>query len=421
MSRRKGLRLAIFILVSIFCMGCKSEDEDTVTITVIHAWGGTEADHGAMRDIYQDFQKENPDINVQFIAMPTRDEMLGKVEDMIMVGNVPDIVDFGGMGENNIYHFMEENDMLVDIMPYLDEDSSFADCLSEANLKYWTVNGQNLYNISDVISLSGGYWYNKDIISSAGIEKMPETWEEFFTMCDKIQSWAQSKDNGVRPLQPSAEGYLYFMDHMLADSMGDYRFSLNNHLNSFSDASLELALDQIDKAFVYTSIEGTEYSYRDETSLFNQGQIALYVNGVWGASMISDNLDAAYALLPTESGVSTSCQSACLGYVVGNNNDSARQEAAIRFVKYMLKPETQLRIFEETGQIPADFENLISSYKDSQPRICKAAETVLRADKKIEVTDNFWSASQKDEIADSLVDMLSGKISRDEMKEILKK
>ena len=86
---------------------------------MIHAWGGTGEDHVAMRDIYDGFQKENPDIEVQLISMPGRKEMLRKVEDMIMVGDMPDVITFSGMGQNTTYDFIVENDMALDIMPYV--------------------------------------------------------------------------------------------------------------------------------------------------------------------------------------------------------------------------------------------------------------------------------------------------------------
>lgn len=410
----------VLILLCLLLGGCAEEEKKTVTITVIHAWGGTESDHAAMREIYAEFQRKNPDINVQFIAMPTRDEMIRKVEDMIMVGNIPDVVNFGGMGENNVYRFMEENDMLIDLMPYVEMDKEFAKNISEVNLQYWTVDRKCLFNISDVISLSGGYWYNKKILKEAGVNKIPTSWSGFFEMCEKIQTWSEKERNGVMPLQPSAEGYLYFMDHILADYNMEDRFLSQNHKIAFNDADLDRAIEMIKKVYRYTTTEGTEYSYRDETSLFNKGKIALYVNGVWGAPMIAEKMEAEYALLPTESGTSMSCESACLGYVLGKGNDSAKQKASIRFLKYMLSAEVQFRIFDETGQIPASFHAMFSRYKDNRSRIFKAAETVLNAEKKIEVIDNFWNVSQKKKMADSIVQVLTENLTEQELKEMLR-
>lgn len=75
----RGLFFSIGIAGSLILGGCGKEEKEPVTITMIHAWGGTGEDHVAMRDIYDGFQKENPDIEVQLISMPGRKEMLRKV------------------------------------------------------------------------------------------------------------------------------------------------------------------------------------------------------------------------------------------------------------------------------------------------------------------------------------------------------
>ena len=100
--------IVLMLILGVGCIleGCRKESNHSVTITLIHAWGGTEEDHVAMREIYEEFQEENPDINLQMISMPTREDMMRKVEDMIMVGNIPDIVSFSGTGKNSTYDFM---------------------------------------------------------------------------------------------------------------------------------------------------------------------------------------------------------------------------------------------------------------------------------------------------------------------------
>ncbi|MCI9442515.1 MAG: carbohydrate ABC transporter substrate-binding protein [Ruminococcus sp.] len=199
------------------CCGCRKMEKEPVSITIIHAWGSTEADHVAMRDIYEGFQKENPDVRLHLIPMPTRAEMLRKVEDMIMVGDALDIVTFSGMGKNRTYEFMVENDMALDLMPYLEADPEFAKSISEANIDYWVTEENQLYTVADVLSLSGGYWYNEEIFEQAGIDSIPGTWNEFLDMCETLRGWSKEQGQGVCPLQASGEGYLYFADHILAD------------------------------------------------------------------------------------------------------------------------------------------------------------------------------------------------------------
>lgn len=404
------LGLAGGILMAFLLAGCQKKQPEQVMLTVIHAWGGTEEDHVAMREIYESFQEKNPDIQLRLISIPTRDEMLRKVEDMIMVGNIPDVISFSGLGRNETYDFMVENDMALNLMPYVQQDEDFESSIAEANLEYWATDRGELFNIADVLSLSGGYWYNEDIFREAGIERIPQTWQEFMEMCETLQRWSVKEEAEIKPLRVSLEGYLYFLDHMLADNGGAAEGAIQSHWMFHEDWELETAIDRLKEIYAYSSAEDEHYSYRDETDLFNERKLAMYVNGVWGAPMISDDIHAAYALLPTESGKEMSCESACMGYVLGNSKNVEKERAAVRFLKYMLSEDVQTRILEETEQIPANPKLSLESYKDEKPRLYQAAELVLNAQRKIEVPDNLWNSSQKARFSDHILEVLSGEL-----------
>ena len=406
-NKVKKLLLLMWILL-ICCMlsGCEKEKKK-VTITVIHSWGGTEADHVAMRQIYEQFQNENPDINLRLISMPTRNETLRKVEDMIMVGDTPDIIAFSGMGENSIYNFMVENNMALDIQPYLEEDAEFDGNVSKTNKKYWTTKAGNLYTVVDVLSLSGGYWYNEEILEKAGVKQLPETWNEFIDMCDRINEWSKKESAEVKPLRPSAEGYLYFMDHML--------FSEKDSISEISDEDFVDTLKKMESIYHFSTFENTSYSYRDETRLFNEGRLAIYVNGVWGAPMISEKIHAKYALLPTKDGISMSCESASLGYVLGKSGSKEREDASVRFLKYILSEKVQIQILERTEQFPANPNISLETYKNEKNRMYQAATLVLDAERKIEIPDNVWSASQKEYFTDNIFKVLTNEMDKQEL------
>ena len=54
--------------------------------------------------------------------------------------------------------------------------------------------------ISTAAFACSGMFWNPELFAEAGIEKFPETWEEFWDCCDRLQA------NGITPLGLHTEG-----------------------------------------------------------------------------------------------------------------------------------------------------------------------------------------------------------------------
>lgn len=415
MPMKRMFKLLLLLGMLLLLTGCQTKTQELTEITFIHGWGSTEADHETMRQIYRDFETENPDIKINMISMPTSDEVVRKTEDMVMVGTIPDIVFLGGKGIDSIYQYMVDHRYALDLMPYLQEDAEFAANLAPANLEYWTTDDGKLYSVSDVLILGGGYWYNKDIFEKAGVTAIPKTWNEFEAACRKIEYWAEKRNNGVAPMHLSVEGYMYFTDHIMA-SMG----------TSILEDSIELDADMLFNVLevlknVHEHAVGKSgnYTYRDETSLFNEGKLAIYVNGVWGAAMIDEGLNVEYALMPGGS-KTICCESAGAGYILGSTGDQKRQEASVRFLKYMLSEDVQKRILLETQQVPANPNIRIEDYADQMPRFSQAVSTAQQAETKIEIPEQLWTNYQTSMFSEHIYDVLNGDFNRQTFYDLLR-
>lgn len=395
----------------ILLAGCGMKQTAQVEITVIHGWGSTEEDHVAMRNIYSDFEEKNPDIKLRLISMPTSSEMLRKVEDMITVGEIPDVIFLGGEGRDSVYRFMVENDLALDLMPYIRKDEELRGSMSPVNLDYWTTDEGHLYTVSDVLLLSGGYWYNEDIFRQAQVTEIPRTFEEFDEACRKIELWAAREKNGVEPLQIPAEGYLYFADYIMAAGEESSREAIERNEILIEERQMLEMLKKLQNIYTYSAVKAQAYSYRDEISMFNEGKLAMYINGIWAASAIEDDMHVRYALLPAGRETSISCESACLGYIIGNSREDARKEASIRFLKYMMSSQVQERILKETGQMPANPNISLAECRDEMPRFYQAAETVLSAEQKIEVPENLWDNGSKNVFINNILEVLGGNMN----------
>lgn len=188
--KKTGIRIFVLLCCCLFLAGCTKKQEEKVEITMIHGWGSTEADHVAMRQIYEEFEKEHPDIHLNLVSMPSSADVISKVGDLLTVGEIPDIVFTGGDGRESVYRFMVQKGFAVDLIPYIEEDEEFAKNVSEVITNSWITKEGSLYTLSDVL-LMGGYWYNEEIFRKAGIKEVPKTWEEWFAACEKIENLNQ--------------------------------------------------------------------------------------------------------------------------------------------------------------------------------------------------------------------------------------
>ena len=415
MPMRRIIKLFLGLCLVFLLAGCQSKAQELTEITFIHGWGSTEADHETMRQIYRDFEAENPDIKINMISMPTSDEVVRKTEDMVMVGTLPDIVFLGGKGIDSIYQYMVEHRYALDLMPYIKEDEVFASNLAPSNLEYWTTEDGKLYSVSDVLILGGGYWYNKEIFTQAGVTAIPKTWNEFEAACRKIERWAENKNNGIQPMHLSAEGYLYFTDHIMAS----LDTSILEDEIPMEEDTLFSVLDILKNVHEHSVGKSGNYTYRDETSLFNDGKLAIYVNGVWGAAMIEEQLDVAYALMPGGS-KTICCESAGAGYILGNTGDTKRQEASVRFLKYMLSRDVQTRILLETQQVPANPNINIADYEKEMPRFSQAVATAQQAEIKIEIPEQLWANQQTQVFSEYIFSVLNGDFNRQTFFDLLR-
>ena len=98
------------------------------------------------------------------------------------------------------------------------------------------------------------------------------------------------------PLGPTVEGYLYITDQMLAKNRGRGSVAISQNKVPMSQSEICTVLEQQKELWHYTKPLSKEYSYRDETDLFNDEKLAMYINGIWGAFMIDETLPVSYAL-----------------------------------------------------------------------------------------------------------------------------
>ena len=392
--------------------GCSNRKEDVLELTMIHGWGSTEADHIIMRQIYEDFEREHPNIHLNLVSMPSSADVINKVGDLLTVGEIPDIVFTGGDGRDSIYKFMVQKGYALNLMPYMKTDEEFSSNISPVILESWSMNGEELYTVSDVL-LMGGYWYNTEIFKRAGVKEVPKTWEEWITACKKIK---QLNEN-IEPVILDGNHITYLMTSILADENLKEIDHIKASKMNVNTVAFDKVLEKLREISQYAILVGN-YNYRDTLASFNAGESAIYINGVWANTMIDENLPISYAPFPSKDGKGIVTISACVGYILGNTGDEKRMEASVELLKYMLSEETASKILEQTGQLPSN-PNIQITEQSGGARLNQAVECIKNAGLIIETPVNLWDLSKKEEFEENIILFLQNKITEQELRKRL--
>lgn len=408
---RNSKKICLFLLLLCFCgciAGCEKNTEERVEITIIHGWGSSEFGHEYMREIYKNFEKENPNIHLNLIAMPFSTDVINKVSDLLTVGKIPDVIFTGGDGRESIYSFMVEEGYAVDLNPYIEEDAEFAEDVSEVILNNWVTEDGKLYTVSDVL-LMGGYWYNQEIFEKAGISEPPKTWEEWLEACEKIEKL----DGTITPIVLNSEHISYLMTAILAnDHMEELKQGKEIQIPKDIE-SFERMLKKLQDLSQYATL-AEDYSYRDTLLTFNQGESAIYINGVWANSMIDSKLSIACAPFPSDDGKGIGTLSACVGYILGDTGNKKRIEASVEFLKYMLSEEVAEKILTQTGQLPSNPKIEVSE-QNSNERMIQAVNSIKDAGLLVPTPENLWDLSEKEKFGENIILYLKNKITGKEL------
>ena len=193
----------ILLLMLLMCLsGCGTlSQSDEISIVLLHGWGTMEEDNQAMREIYSEFEKDNPDISLKMISMPSPENVTSKVKEMISVGKLPNLIYIGETGIDTLYSFMVTQGYVIDIMPYIEKDKEFQSMIAPETLMKWkTADGK----LVPVIfrpwhEMSGGwFWWGTKSCTAEEIKKLYQLTFDVLSKEYHLKNivWAYSPNSG---------------------------------------------------------------------------------------------------------------------------------------------------------------------------------------------------------------------------------
>lgn len=325
--------------------------------------------------------------------------------------SLPDVISAGG------YNLIDSmRDQLVDLTSLVDDQ--WKNSISEV---CWDVNSRdgNIYGIPYSRQVIG-YFYNKDLFEKAGIKEPAKTWDEFFEQCDKLLA------AGITPvsMDTADSGWLtsLLLGAMIASNDEGEKFMNTSLPKNYNTQEFIDAAGMIQKLFQkYTTQDAIGGKYENGASNFFMEQTAIIANGPW---MVSDFYDT----FMVEEGFAYKIGTAMFpGDVMYNSgkigfNIAAKSEeqlkASLEFVKFMTSADSQQKMLEMTGDIPADV-NVTSD--NIYPLINEVVENGNHAARNINDFQSLWYANVVDEISIQYPLLAQGQITPEEFATALTK
>lgn len=331
----RGLGLGCLLLLA----GCQNAAQSKTSIRFAN-WGGAGDDSEFSRlvkDIYAEFESENPDLKLRVEGIPGSQEYVNKLLLSFVADSEPDVIT---LDASSAAVFIDSG-VLADLTPLIQADKSFK--LSD----YW----ENAVGISQ----RGGktyaipldftpivMYYNRRMFREAGIPEPQAGWtyDEFLVAAKKLTKPGQYGfmfasrmpewitwlwNNGGDVLNPKTHKAVGTLDSpQNVETLTYLREMINDHKVAPNVAEVTSG--------------GVDY--------FNEGKAAMKVSGHWSLIGLADKSskvpleDVGIVALPTNLAQPVTVMYAA-GYAIGKN--SKHKEAAWKFIKFMTSHAVQVR------------------------------------------------------------------------------
>lgn len=342
------LRLLCTIAIGIsllFGSGCQANLE-TNNITKITLWHGINPPPN--RDIFNElvakFNRENPEIEVEALYIGQPDGQLPKILASVVSDRPPNIlwfapqitgqlVDLGAI--RPLEDWLDKSDLKSEIDPVMFESMTLND-------RIWSV---------PLATNNAAMFYRPSLFKEAGIEKLPETWEELKEAARKLTKDLNGDGridrHGLFLSLGKGEWTVFVWLPFIFSADGEIvRDNLPNLVNDGAIEALEFGSDLVKNNLAILSAPERGY----ELDNFLAGLTAMQITGPWTLAQLSQT-DVDYGVFPIPAKDKKAA-------VIGGENlfvfktDPEKEKAAIKFLEYAIGEEFQKEWALKTGYLP---------------------------------------------------------------------
>ena len=374
----KKLFLIFAILICFLCVSLFNKPKDNATVIKFSSWG-SQSEVSLLLPLIKDFEKQNPDIKVEFLHIPQN--YFQKLHLLFASNLAPDVVFI-----NNYYapKYIKAG-LLEDLSDFVDKKQYFSKSIESftCDNKIYAVPR----DVSDLV-----VYYNKDLFDKYKIPYPQKNW----TLSDYVNIAKKFGQYGIWGTSYETE-LLYLMPFLMSNGAGvlsddSKQFVLNQ----------EQALDTLDFyadiAYKYNvAPKKQESASLTMAQLFLQQKTAMHLSGRWLVPKYRQEAKFDWDIVAFPSGTKGSVVNIdSSGYALSKS--SRNKEAALRFIDYISSKGALSELAKSGLIVPARKDVAYSDCfldKTQKPANANVFVDIIESGKVTPVNENYQKINDK--------------------------
>ncbi len=336
MTNRIALRAILFFVIACFLGSCEDVKDAP---TIVRFWAmGREGE--VVRQLIPEFERAHPNVRVVVQQLPWT-AAHQKLLTAFAGNSLPDVAQLGNtwLAEFVALHAVDR------VAPSLVDAGDYFPGIWQTNVIDQVAYGVPWYVDTRLL------FYRRDLLAQAGFAAPPTTWAEWIAMLEAIKLRAGPRQFGVLLPLNEYEPLLALAMQQAAPLLKDADARGNFRSDDFKRA-LRFYRDMFQRGFAPATAANQIANVWDE---FARGYFSFYVTGPWNIGEFKRRLPQSMqdswmtAPMPGPSGPGHSVAGGASLVVFSH---SSSKEAAWEFVRFLSRPDIQLRFHALTGNLP---------------------------------------------------------------------
>lgn len=335
----KRLWFLLIVSLCIFLSGCTNNQKNEQNTIKFSSWG-SQSELVVLKGLINEFEKENPDLKVEFIHIPQN--YFQKLHLLFASNLAPDVIFI-----NNIYApIYIKAGLLEDLSPYFSDDLK-NDVFIDQALKTFTYSSKIYAIPRDISNLV--IYYNKDIFDKKGIPYPNKNW----TLNDLLKTAQKLTDSTTFGINFEDES-LYWLYYLESNGGGilsdDSKEIIINSAKSIE--ALQFYSDLVNKYKVAPS--KAQIASMTTAQMFMQGKLGMYLGGRWMVPKFRESIKFNWDVVNFPASEKNKILIDSSGWAISEK--SKNKENAARLIKFLSSKES-IEKFSKSGLIvPARYD-----------------------------------------------------------------